>query len=67
MELDGIGEHRTMVFYEEQLASVQERFDNEEGPIPDPSLFQVLSWKCSMLLRTLADMVTRRCPPGEAC
>ena len=56
-----------MVFYEEQLASIQERFDNEEGPIPEPSLFQVLSWKLSLALRTLVDMVTRRCPPGEAC
>ncbi len=42
-----------MVFYAEQLASVQERLDNEEGPIPDPSLFQVLSWKLSLLVRTL--------------
>ena len=60
-------EHLTMVFYEEQLASIQERFDNEEGPIPDPSLFQVLSWKLNVLVRTLLDLVTRRCPPGEAC
>ena len=67
VELDGIGEHRTMVFYAEQLASVQERLDNEEGPIPDPSLIQVLSWKLSVLVRTLLDMVARRCPPGEAC
>ncbi len=67
VELDGIGEHRTMVFYAEQLASVQERLDKQEGPIPDPSLFQVLSWKLSVALRTLVDMVTRRCPPGEAC
>ncbi len=67
VELDGIGEHRTVVFYAEQLASVQERLDDQEGPIPDPSLFQVLSWKLSVLLRTLVDMVTRRCPPGEAC
>ena len=67
VELDGIGEHRTVVFYAEQLASVQERLDNEEGPIPDPSFFQALSWKLSVLLRTLVDMVARRCPPGEAC
>ncbi len=67
MELDGIGEHRTMVFYAEQLASVQKRLDNEEGPIPDPSLFQVLSWKLSVRVRTLLDMVTRRWRPGKAC
>ncbi len=67
VELEGIGEHRTMVFYAEQLASVQERLDNEEGPIPDPSLFQVLSWKLSVLVRTLLDLVAPRCRPGEAC
>ncbi len=67
VELDGIGEHRTMVFYAEQLASVQERLDNEEGPIPDPSLFQVLNWKPSVLVQTLFDLVARRCRPGEAC
>ncbi len=67
VELEGIGEHRTMVFYAEQLASVQERLDKEEGPIPDPSLFQVLSWKLSMLVRTLLDLVAPRCRPGEAC
>ena len=67
MELEGVGEHQMMVFYADQLASVQEQLDNEEGPIPDPSLFQVLSWKLSVALRTLVDMVTRRCPPGEAC
>ncbi len=67
VELDGIGEHRTMVFYEEQLASIQERFDNEEGPIPDPSLSQILRWKLGLLVRTLLDMLPRRCLPGEAC
>ncbi len=67
VELEGIGEHRTMVFYAEQLASVQERLDNEEGPIPDPSLFRVLSWKLSVLVRTLLDLVAPRCRPGEAC
>ncbi len=67
VELEGIGEHLMMVFYAEQLASVQEQLDNEEGPIPDPSLFQVLSWKLNVLVRTLLDLVTRRCRPGEAC
>ncbi len=67
VELDGIGEHRTMVFYAEQLASVQARLDIEEGPIPDPSLFRVLSWKLSVLVRTFLDLVARRCWPGEAC
>ena len=67
MELDGIGEHRTMVFYAEQLASVQERLDDEEGPIPDPSLFQVLSWTLSVRVRGLLDLVAGRCRPGEAC
>ena len=67
VELEGIGEHRTMVFYAEQLASVQKRLDNEEGPISDPSLFQVLSWKLSVLVRTLLDLVARRCRPAEAC
>ena len=65
VELEGIGEHRMMVFYAEQLASVQEQLDDEEGPIPDPSLFQVLSWKLGLLGHTLLDMVTRRSPPGE--
>ena len=67
LELEGIGEHRTMVFYAEQLASVQERLANEEGPIPDPSLAQILRWKLGLLVRTLLDMLARRCLPGEAC
>ena len=66
VELEGIGEHRTMVFHAEQLASVQEQLDNQEGPIPDPTLFQVLSWKLGLMGHTLLDMVTRRSPPGEA-
>ena len=67
LELEGIGGHRTMVFYAEQLASVQERLANEEGPIPDPSLAQILRWKLGLLVRTLLDMLARRCLPGEAC
>ena len=67
VELEGIGEHRMMVFYEEQLARVQEQLDEEEGPIPNPSLFRVLGWKLGVLVRTLFDLVTRRCPPGKAC
>ena len=67
MELEGVGEHQMMVFYADQLASIQEELDNEEGPIPNPPLSQVLSWKLSVLVRTLVDQVTRRCPPGEAC
>ncbi len=66
VELEGIGELRTMVFFAEQLALVQEELDNEEGPIPDPSLAQILRWKLALLVRTLLDMVTRRSPPGEA-
>ena len=53
VELEGIGEQPMMVFYAEQLASVGERLDKEEGPIPDPSFFQILSWKLSVLVRTL--------------
>ena len=65
VELEGIGEHRMMVFYAGQLASLQEQLDDEEGPTPDPSLFQVLSWKLGLTVRTLLDMVPRRSPPGE--
>jgi hypothetical protein len=35
---EGIGEHQMMVFSAEQLALIQEQLDDEEGPIPDPSL-----------------------------
>ncbi len=66
VELEGIGEHLMMVFYAEQLASVQEQLDNQEGPIPDPSLAQILRWKLGLLVRSLLDMVTRRSLPGEA-
>ena len=51
VELEGIGEYRMMVFYKEQLASLQERLDNEEGPIPAPSFFQT----------------KQRAVPGPAC
>ena len=65
VELEGIGEHRTVVFYAEQLASVQERLDNEEGPIPDPSVAQVLRWKLGLMIHTLVDMVTGRSPRAK--
>ncbi len=66
VELEGIGKHEIMVFYEEQLASLQDELEKTEGPIPDPSLFQVLRWKLGLRVRTLVDMVKRRNPPGEA-
>ena len=31
VELEGIGEHRMMVFYKEQLARVREQLDEEEA------------------------------------
>ena len=64
VELEGIGEYRMMVFYKGQLASIQERLDNEEGPIPAPSFFQIFRWKLSLMVRTLFEMVTRRGPRG---
>ena len=60
VELEGIGKHCMMVFDAEQLALLQQELDNKEGPIPDPSLFQVLRWKLGLRVRTLLDMVKRR-------
>ncbi len=34
VELEGIGEHEMMVFYAEQLASLQDELEKTEGPIP---------------------------------
>ena len=55
-----------MVFYAEQLASVQEKLANEEGPIPNPSLAQILRWKLGLRVRTLLDLVISRNGPGDA-
>ena len=54
------------MFDAEQLALLQQEFDNKEGPIPDPSLFQVLRLKLGLRVRTLLDMVRRRNLPGKA-
>ncbi len=66
VELEGIGKHWMMVFDAEQLALVQQELDNKEGPIPDPSLFQILRWKLGLRVRTLLDMVKRRSPAGRS-
>ena len=63
VDLEGIGEHEMMVFYAEQLATLQDELGKTEGPIPDPSLFQILRWKLGLRVRTLLDMVKRRSPP----
>ena len=66
VELEGIGEHEMMVFYAGQLASLQDELDKTEGPIPDPSLSQILRWNLGLRVRTLVDMVMRRNEPGDA-
>ncbi|MCH7857505.1 MAG: DUF2652 domain-containing protein [Gemmatimonadetes bacterium] len=55
VELEGIGEYEMMVFYAEQMASVQDELAKTEGPIPDPSLSQILRWKLGLWVRTLLD------------
>ncbi len=66
VELEGIGEHEMIVFSAEQLASLQDELEKTEGPIPDPSLSQILRWKLGLLVRTLLDMVRWRNGPGYA-
>lgn len=58
-ELDGVGEMLMMVFYADQLQAVQRDLEKKEGPIPDPSLLEILRWKLGLSARTLVDVVRR--------
>ena len=49
-----------MVFYADQLKAVQRDLEEREGPIPDPSLLEILRWKLGVSARTLLDMATGR-------
>ena len=66
VELEGIGQHEMMVFYAEQLASVQDELEKTEGPLPDPSPFQILRWKLGLGARTILDLVIWPKGPGNA-
>jgi hypothetical protein len=59
-ELEGVGEMPMMVFYADQLRTVQRSIEEKEGPIPDPSFFEILRWKLGVSARTVADLVTGR-------
>jgi Protein of unknown function (DUF2652) len=59
-ELEGIGTMGMRVFYSGQLASVQDQLDEVEGPLPDPSLLEILRWKVGVGLRTFVGRLTRR-------
>ena len=60
VDLEGIGEHGMILFYSEQLASIQDELDKNEGPIRDPSLLQILRWNLGLRFRTLLDLVVRQ-------
>jgi hypothetical protein len=65
MRFEGIGEHEMIVFYAAQLASVQDESQDVEGPIPHPTLLQILRWHLGLAVRTLLDVViaaVRRVP-----
>ena len=63
-ELEGIGTMGMRVFYSGQLASVQDQLDEVEGPLPDPSLLEILRWKVGLALRTFLGRLT--CRNGRA-
>ena len=48
------------VFYADQLRAVQKGLEDREGPIPEPSFFEVMSWRLGVMARTLVDQVTKR-------
>ena len=60
VDLEGIGERKMMVFYAQQLATVQDELEKTEGPTPGPTPFQILRWKLGLWARTLLDMVLSR-------
>jgi hypothetical protein len=59
-ELEGLGELPVMVFYADQLQAMQRHLEESEGPIPDPSLLEIVRWKLGVSARTLVDLVTKR-------
>lgn len=59
-KLEGVGEMPMMVFYGDQLQAVQKELEEREGPIPEPSFFEILRWKLGVKARTLVDLVTNR-------
>ncbi len=59
-ELEGVGELPMMVFYADQLQVMQRHLEEREGPIPEPSLIEIVRWKLGVSARTLVDLVTKR-------
>jgi hypothetical protein len=59
-DLDGVGEMPMMVFYGDQLQAMQRDLEEREGPIPEPTLFEILRWKIGVKARTLVDLLTNR-------
>lgn len=59
-ELEGIGEFPMMVFYADQLRALQRDLEDREGPIPEPSLLEVMRWRLGVMVRTLVDLVRGR-------
>ena len=49
-----------MVFYADQLQMVQRNLEEKEGPIPEPSLFEIMRWKVGVMARTFVDLATNR-------
>jgi hypothetical protein len=64
-QLEGVGEMPMKVFYSDQLRAVQKDLDEREGPIPEPSFFEVMSWRLGVMARTLVDQVTKRPSKGS--
>ena len=59
-QLEGVGEMPMKVFYADQLRAVQKDLEDREGPIPEPSFLEIMSWRIGVMVRTLVGQVTKR-------
>ena len=57
VDLDGIGEQPMVVYYADQLASLQTEMDRLEGASVRPTPFQVLRWRLSLRVRVWLDAI----------
>lgn len=65
-ELEGVGKMPMMVFYADQLQALQRDLEEREGPIPEPSLPDIVRWKLGVWARTMVDLVTKRASRGRS-
>lgn len=57
-KLKGVGRLETRVFHEDQIAEAVRLVEAKEGPLPEPSIGQIIKWRLKLQARSLVDALT---------